>query len=106
MLEKIILFLKSLSLTKAAYSTFLKSIKHQINHIKIDNNVLQSYVLLEKEDNNAVSYFIKRYDDGSVTRTKLNEKIDIELLPPEIAEELSEEGNYKLDGELFKKKTL
>lgn len=106
MLEKIIQFLKSLSLTKAAYNTFLKSIQRQINHIKIDDCVLQSYVLLENEDNNAVSYFIKCYDDGRITRTKLNESIDIELLPSEIAEELSEEGNYKLNSELFKKKRL
>ena len=102
MLEKIIRFLKSLSLTKAAYNAFLKSIQRQVNHVKIDDSVSQFYVLLEKEDNNAVSYLIKRYDDGRITRTKLNESIDIELLPPEIAEVLTEEGNCKLDDGLFK----
>ena len=102
MLEKIIQFLKSLSLTKAAYNAFLKDVQRQLNRIKVDDNVLQFYVLLEKEGNNAVAFFIKRYDDGRTTRTKLNEQIDIELLPHEIAEEISEEGNCKLDDSLFR----
>lgn len=97
MLEKIIQFLKSLSLTKAAYNAFLKDVQCQLNRVKVDDNVKQYYVLLEKESNNAVAFFVKRYDDGRTTRTKLNEQIDIELLPQQIAEELSEEGNCKLD---------
>lgn len=102
MLEKIIQFLKSLSLTKAAYNAFLKDVQRQLNRVKVDDNVSQFYVLLEKEGNNAVAFFIKRYDDGRTTRTKLNEQIDIELLPHEIAEEISEEGNCKLDDNLFR----
>ena len=86
MLEKIIQFLKSLSLTKAAYNAFLKDVQRQLNRVKVDGSVSQFYVLLEKEGNNAVAFFIKRYDDGRTTRTKLNEQIDIELLPHEIAE--------------------
>ena len=102
MLDKIIRFLKSLSLTKAAYNAFLKDVQRQLNRVKVDDSVSQFYVLLEKEGNNAVAFFIKRYDDGRTTRTKLNEQIDIELLPQEIAEELSEEGNCKLDDDLFR----
>lgn len=102
MLEKIIQFLKSLSLTKAAYNAFLKDVQRQLNRVKVDDNVKQYYILLEKESNNAVAFFVKRYDDGRTTRTKLNEQIDIELLPQQIAEELSEEGNCKLDDSLFR----
>ena len=103
MLEKIIQFLKSLSLTKAAYNAFLKDIQRQLNRVKVDDSVSQLYILLEKEDKNATALFIKRYNDGRTTRTKLNEQIDIELLPQDIAEELSEEGICKLDNELFSK---
>ena len=102
MLEKIIQFLKSLSLTKAAYNTFLKDVQRQLNRVKVDDNVKQYYVLLEKESNNAVAFFDKRYDAGRTTHTKLNEQIDIELLPQQIAEEHSEEGNCKLDDSLFR----
>ena len=102
MLEKIIHFLKSLSLTKAAYNAFLKDVQRQLNRVKVDDNVKQYYVLLEKESNNAVAFFVKRYDDGRTMRTKLNEQIDIELLPLQIAEELSEVGNCKLDDFLFR----
>ena len=102
MLEKIIQFLKSLSLTKAAYKAFLKDVQRQLNRVKVDDNIKQYYVLLEKESNNAVAFFVKRYDDGRTMRTKLNEQIDIELLPLQIAEELSEVGNCKLDDFLFR----
>ena len=102
MLEKIIQFLKSFSLTKAAYNAFLKDVQRQLNRVKVDDNVKQYYVLLEKESNNAVAFFVKRYDDGRTMRTKLNEQIDIELLPLQIAEELSEVGNCKLDDFLFR----
>ena len=102
MLEKIIQFLKSLSLTKAAYKAFLKDVQRQLNRVKVDDNVKQYYVLLEKESKNAVAFFVKRYDDGRTMRTKLNEQIDIELLPLQIAEELSEVGNCKLDDFLFR----
>ena len=102
MLEKIIQFLKSLSLTKAAYKAFLKDVQRQLNRVKVDDNIKQYYVLLEKESNNAVAFFVKRYDDGRTMSTKLNEQIDIELLPLQIAEELSEVGNCKLDDFLFR----
>lgn len=104
MLEKIIQFLKRLSLTKAAYNAFLKDVQRQLNRVKVDGSMSQFYVLLEKDGNNAVAFFIKRYDDGRTTRTRLNEQIDIELLPQEIAEELIEEGNCKLDDNLFRLK--
>lgn len=104
MLEKIIQFLKSLSLTKAAYNAFLKDIQSQLNRVKVDENVSQYYVLLEKEGKNAVAFFVKRYEDGRTTRTKLNEQIDVELLPQEVAEELTDEGCCKLDDSLFRVK--
>lgn len=97
MLEKIIQFLKGLSLTKAAYNAFLEDIQHQLNKVKVDNSVTQCYVLLVKESNNAVAYFIKRYDDGRTTRTKLNVQIDVELLPEGIEEGLKSEGSYQLN---------
>ena len=104
MLEKIILFFKKFSLTKAAYNVFLKDIQRQLNRVKVDDNVLRFYVLLEKEGNNANSYFIKCYDDGRTTSTKLYESIDIELLPQEIAEELYDVGNCKLDYKFFRRR--
>ena len=58
MLEKIIQFLKSLSLTKAAYNTFLKDVQRQLNRVKVDDNVKQYYVLLEKESNNALHFLL------------------------------------------------
>ena len=106
MLEEIIQLMNPLSVTKAAYNAFLKDVQRQLNRVKVDDNVKQYYVLLEKESNNAVAFFVKRYDDGRTTRTKLNEQIDIELLPLQIAEELSEEGNCKLDDSLFRIKRI
>lgn len=102
MLNKFIQFLTSLSLTKVAYNAFLRDIQCQLNRVKMDDSVAHFYVLLEKEDKNAVAFIYKRYDDGRATRTKLDEQIDIELLPQEIAEELSEKGNCKLDDNLFR----
>ena len=58
MLEKIIHFLKSLSLTKAAYNAFLKDVQRQLNRVKVDDNVNQYYVLLEKESNNALHFLL------------------------------------------------
>ena len=58
MLEKIIQFLKSLSLTKAAYNTFLKDVQRQLNRVKVNDNVNQYYVLLEKESNNALHFLL------------------------------------------------
>ena len=58
MLEKIIHFLKSLSLTKAAYNAFLKDVQRQLNRVKVDDNVNQCYVLLEKESNNALHFLL------------------------------------------------
>ena len=58
MLEKIIQFLKSFSLTKAAYNAFLKDVQRQLNRVKVDDNVNQYYVLLEKESNNALHFLL------------------------------------------------
>lgn len=58
MLEKIIQFLKSFSLTKAAYNAFLKDVQRQLNRVKVDDNVKQYYVLLEKESNNALHFLL------------------------------------------------
>ena len=58
MLEKIIQFLKSLSLTKAAYKAFLKDVQRQLNRVKVNDNVNQYYVLLEKESNNALHFLL------------------------------------------------
>lgn len=58
MLEKIIQFLKSLSLTKAAYNAFLKDVQRQLNRVKVNDNVKQYYVLLEKESNNALHFLL------------------------------------------------
>lgn len=106
MIRRIIRFLRNFSLTKIAYKAFLKDIQHQLNHIKIDGEVSQYYVLLEKKANDAVAFVIKQYYNGKVTRTKLNAKIDIELLPLEIVEELNEEGICKLDMLLFRKRNV
>lgn len=58
MLEKIIQFLKNISLTKAAYNTFLKDIQRQVNCVKVDDSVSQFYVILEKEEKMQLQFLL------------------------------------------------
>lgn len=87
-----------------AYNAFLKDVQYKINRITVDDSETDSYVILEKESNNAAAFFVNKNNDNKVTRTRLNEKIDIELLPREIAEKLCTEGSYRLNNKLLKPK--
>ena len=88
MLVNIINFFSRFSLTKAAYSVFVNNITKQVASIQLSDDVIESYVVLKKNEKDADAYFIRIYKDNHKTQTRLDQSIDIELLPDEYKAEI------------------
>ena len=97
MLDKIISFFHRFSLTKVAYNVFVNNITKQVASIQLSDDVIESYVILKKNKKDAEAYLIKNYQDNRKTQTRLDQSIDIELLPDEYKSEICNNGMCRMN---------
>lgn len=97
MLDKIISFFRRFSLTKVAYNVFVNNITKQVVSIQLSDDVIESYVILKKNKKDAEAYLIKNYQDNRKTQTRLEQSIDIELLPDEYKSEICNNGMCRMN---------
>lgn len=97
MLDKIISFFRRFSLTKVAYNVFVNNITKQVVSIQLSDDVIESYVILKKNKKDAEAYLIKNYQDNRKTQTRLDQSIDIELLPDEYKSEICNNGMCRMN---------
>lgn len=97
MLDKIISFFRRFSLTKVAYNVFVNNITKQVVSIQLSDDVIESYVILKKNKKDAEAYLIKNYQDNRKTQTRLEQSIDIELLPDEYKSEICNNGMCRIN---------
>lgn len=97
MLDKIISFFRRFSLTKVAYNVFVNNITKQVASIQLSDDVIESYVILKKNKKDAEAYLIKHYQDNRKTQTRLDQSIDIELLPDEYKSEICNNGMCRMN---------
>lgn len=97
MFECIVEFFRKFSLTKAAYDVFVNNIREQVDSIVLDNDVVESYVILKKNGANADAYLIKIYQNNRMTQTRLDLSIDVELLPDEYESEVCNNGMCRIN---------
>ena len=97
MLDKIISFFRRFSLTKVAYNVFVNNITKQVVSIQLSDDVIESYVILKKNKKDAEAYLIKNYQDNRKTQTRLDQSIDIELLPDEYKSQICNNGMCRMN---------
>ena len=97
MLDKIISYFRRFSLTKVAYNVFVNNITKQVASIQLSDDVIESYVILKKNKKDAEAYLIKHYQDNWKTQTRLDQSIDIELLPDEYKSEICNNGMCRMN---------